>query len=205
MAPPSSYPDVRHKWYEDVFAVFFGTLFIGMGVVFYSHAQLITGGISGLSLVMSYMTNIDFGTYFFVLNMPFYVLAIWRMGWRFTIKTVIAVAIVSFYPKFTPGWLVIEDLNPVFAAIFGGCLVGMGMIALFRHGSGIGGVSILGHFLQEKGIIRAGMFLLIADLCVLAIGAFAVPLENLLYSVIGAVVMNLFVAMNHRPGRYFGK
>lgn len=205
MAPPTSYPDVRHKWYEDLLAVSFGTLFIGMGVVFYSHAQLITGGISGLSLVLSYMTKYEFGLFFFVLNIPFYALAIWRMGWRFTLKTILAVAIVSLFPDFVPRWLVIQELNPIFAAIFGGTLVAMGMIALFRHGSGIGGISILAHFLQEKGLMRAGWFLLIVDLCILAIGFFAVPLQNLLYSVIGAVVMNVFVAMNHRPGRYFGK
>ena len=78
------------------------------------------------------------------------------------------------------------------------------MIILFRHGSGIGGVSILAHFLQEKGIMRAGWFLLMIDLTILLIGAFILPVANLLASVVGALVMNVVVAINHRPGRYFG-
>ena len=205
MAPPTSYPEIRHKWYEDVLAVAFGSFFIGMGVVFFSHAQLLTGGVSGVSLVLSYVTPFEFGLYFFLLNMPFYVLAILRMGWRFTFKTVIAVAIVSVFPDFVPGWFVIQDVHPLFAAIFAACLVGMGMIALFRHGTGIGGISILAHFLQEKGLIRAGWFLLCFDLVILAGSAFVLPLENLLYSIIGALVLNVFIAINHRPGRYFGK
>ena len=67
------------------------------------------------------------------------------------------------------------------------------------------GVSILAHLLQEKGVMRAGWFLLAVDLTILAGAAFVLPIPNLIYSVIGAVVLNVFVGMNHRPGRYFGK
>ncbi len=208
---PSSAPDmpapgtgVGHKWYEDVLAVIFGALFIGMGVVFFVEARLLTGGVSGFALVLSYVTPFDFGTYFFFLNMPFYALAILRIGWRFTVKTVAAVAIVSVFPDLIPHVFAIQDLNPFFGAVFAGALVAMGMIILFRHGSGIGGVSILAHFLQEKGIMRAGWFLLMIDLTILLIGAFILPVTNLLASVVGALVMNVVVAINHRPGRYFG-
>ena len=80
----------------------------------------------------------------------------------------------------------------------------MGMIALFRHRAGIGGVSILSQFLQDKKIMNAGIFQLVTDLFILLAGAFVVPLENLFYSVLGAIVLNLIIAINHRPGRYFG-
>lgn len=198
-------PKLNHTWYEDVMAVLFGSFFIGVAVVFYSEAHLLTGGVSGLSLVLSYVTPIDFGTYFFFLNGPFYLLAILRMGWRFTIKTVCAVAIVSVFPSFVPDWFTIGSVHPAFAAVFAGSLVAMGMLALFRHGSGIGGVSILGQFLQEKGLMRAGYFLLCVDCVILLGAAFVLPLENLIYSVLGAVVLNVFIAINHRPGRYFGR
>ena len=99
----------------------------------------------------------------------------------------------------------IENVHPLLAAVFASCLVGIGMIILFRHGSGVGGASILAHFLQERGIMRAGIFLLIFDLTVLSAGIFVLPWQNLVFSVIGAVVMNIEIAMNHRPGRYFGK
>lgn len=194
-----------HTWYEDVMAVLFGSFFIGVAVVFYSEAHLLTGGVSGLSLVLSYVTPVEFGTYFFFLNGPFYLLAVLQLGWRFTIKTVCAVGIVSAFPSFVSGWFTIGNLHPAFAAVFAGSLVAMGMLALFRHGSGIGGVSILAQFLQEKGIMRAGYFLLCVD-CVILLGAsFFLPLENILYSVLGAVVLNVFIAINHRPGRYFGR
>ena len=196
---------LEHKWYEDVFAILLGTLFIGMGITVFSDALLLTGGVAGMSLILSYVAPMSFGTFFFILNIPFYLLAVLRMGWEFTLKTIIAVTLVSMFPMFVGNWIEIDTLNPLFAAILGGMLIGMGMIALFRHGAGIGGVSILAHFLQEKGIMRAGWVLLSIDAVILLAAAFVLPLSNLIYSVVGAVVLNLLVGINHRPGRYFGR
>lgn len=42
------------------------------------------------------------------------------------------------------------------------------------------------------------------DIAVLALAAILLPLPQALYSVLGAVVMSLFLAINHRPGRYTG-
>ncbi|HBH89764.1 YitT family protein [Ponticaulis sp.] len=196
---------LKHKWYEDVFAILLGALFIGMGVTVYSEAMLLTGGVAGMSLILSYIAPLSFGAFFFLLNLPFYLLAILRMGWEFTLKTVVAVTLVSIFPNLVTGWIAVETLSPLFAAILGGAMIGMGMIALFRHGAGIGGVSILAHFLQEKGIMRAGWVLLSIDAVILVASAFVLPLTNLVYSVVGAVVLNLMVGINHRPGRYFGR
>ncbi|MFC6199717.1 YitT family protein [Ponticaulis profundi] len=195
---------VKHKWYEDVVALLVGALLIGMGVIVFSEAKVLTGGVSGASLVLSYATPFTFGQYFFVLNAPFYILAVMRMGWQFTLKTVVAVTLVSIFPTFAKDWISLEFVHPAFSAIFGGALLGMGMIALFRHRAGIGGVSILSQFLQDKKIMNAGIFQLVTDLFILLAGAFVVPLENLFYSVLGAIVLNLIIAINHRPGRYFG-
>lgn len=195
---------MKHKWYEDVFAILLGSVFIGMGVAVFSDAMLLTGGVAGMSLILSYVTPLTFGMFFFLLNLPFYILAIMRMGWEFTLKTVVAVTLVSLFPMFVGDWIEIHTLNPLFAAFLGGALIGMGMIALFRHGAGIGGVSILAHFLQEKGIMRAGWVLLTIDAFILFAAFFVLPLSNLIYSVVGALVLNVMVGINHRPGRYSG-
>ena len=175
-----------------------------MGVIVLEEAKLLTGGVSGMALILSYATPFDFGVYFFILNLPFYALAVLRMGWEFTLKTVIAVSMVSFFPSLTDGLIEFESIHPLMGAIFGGALVGMGMIALFRHRAGIGGVSILSQFLQDKKIMSAGIFQMIVDLLILFSGFFVLPVENLLYSILGALVLNLIVAINHRPGRYIG-
>ncbi len=195
---------IRHKWYEDVIAILLGTFLVGVSAIFFASGKLLTGGVSGASLIMSYIFPFQFGFFFFFLNLPFYLLAIIRMGWLFTVKTVICVALISFFSIAMKPFIQIENVHPLFAAVFASALVSNGLIILFRHGAGVGGATIMAHFLQERGVIRAGLFLLIVDLSILSAGFFVLPWQNLLYSIIGAVVMNLVVAINHRPGRYFG-
>lgn len=196
---------IRHKWYEDAWALMLGAFLVSMGAIFFSTGKVLTGGVSGASLILSYLTPFQYGVFFFVLNLPFYLLAILRMGWTFTLKTTAVVTMISGFSIVLRPFVGIENVHPLLAAVFASCLVGIGMIILFRHGSGVGGASILAHFLQERGIMRAGIFLLIFDLTVLSAGIFVLPWQNLVFSVIGAVVMNIEIAMNHRPGRYFGK
>jgi uncharacterized membrane-anchored protein YitT (DUF2179 family) len=97
----------------------------------------------------------------------------------------------------------IDQINGLFAAVFGGLLVGLGMLILFRHRASLGGVGILALYLQEHYNIRAGKFQLGVDLSILAIGFFIVTLPILALSVAGAVALNIVIAINHKPGRYF--
>jgi len=78
----------------------------------------------------------------------------------------------------------------------------LGLLALFRHGAGLGGVNILVAFLQERFGLRAGYVQLGIDLLILASGAFVVSLGQLAWSVGGAVVFNMILGINHKPGRY---
>jgi uncharacterized membrane-anchored protein YitT (DUF2179 family) len=78
----------------------------------------------------------------------------------------------------------------------------MGLLALFRHAASVGGFSALAVYLQERRGWRAGHVLMAFD-CAILLTAFAVidPIR-VLWSVVGAVVLNLMVILNHRPGRY---
>lgn len=44
------------------------------------------------------MTGVPFWLLFFLLNLPLYVLAVWRIGWPFAIRTFMAVSLVRSFP-----------------------------------------------------------------------------------------------------------
>jgi uncharacterized membrane-anchored protein YitT (DUF2179 family) len=141
---------------------------------------------------------------FFAINLPFYVLALWRMGWPFTLKTIGAVGLLSLLSGLVPQWLVVAYLDPVFAALAGGGLMGLGILLLFRHKASVGGINILALYLQENFGIRAGYFQFAVDAVILVSALFVVPADRVLLSLLGAVMLNLIIAMNHKPGRYVG-
>ncbi|WP_299343642.1 YitT family protein [uncultured Maritalea sp.] len=196
--------DIQHKWHEDVIAIVTGTLLVALGVTLYKHTLLGTGGINGLALLLNYVTPFGFGALFFVLNLPFYWLAWKRLGPSYTIKTFGAVALVSVLVQVTPTWISFEHLNPYFATIIGGILMGTGLLILFRHKAGLGGVNILAVFLQENYGIRAGYLQMGIDMAILVGAFFVLPIDKVLLSIVGALVLNLVIAMNFRPGRYVG-
>jgi|GEM_PF-1385259 len=147
---------MRHPLWEDALALLLGTAMVALGIAFYSHAGLLTGGTVGLAFLFKYLADWPFGLVFFALNLPFYLLAIWRMGWAFTLRTFCAVALVSLLAELTPHWIGFAELNIYYAALFGGFAMGVGLLMLFRHRASLGGVNILALYLQERFGLRAG-------------------------------------------------
>ncbi|MBC06863.1 MAG: hypothetical protein CMO10_11295 [Thalassospira sp.] len=194
---------MAHRLYEDVLALLLGTMVVSLGVTLYSESILVTGSTAGAALLIEHATGLSFGVIFFVINLPFYWLAFKRMGKAFTIKTFIAVGLVSAFSKLTPMLATFETLNPIYAAVAGGALMGIGLLMLFRHRAGLGGVNILALYLQENFNIRAGYFQLAVDMVILVCAFLTLPFDKVLLSILGAVVLNLIIALNHRPGRYF--
>lgn len=194
----------RHTAFEDGQAIATGALFIALGVAMFATAGLLTGGTAGLAFLIHYATGWRFGVVFFVVNLPFYVLA-WRaMGAAFTLKTFCAVAALSLATELMPFVLRFESLQPLYAGVMGGFLIGAGLLMLFRHKASLGGINILALYLQQHRGWRAGKVQMAID-CVIVLAAFAVVEPwRIAVSVLGAVALNLVVAVNHRPGRYLG-
>lgn len=197
--PAASTP---HRVHEDAMALLIGTLFVAMGVVLFRHAGLLTGGTAGLAFLIHYATGWNFSLVFFVINLPFYGLAWQRMGPAFAVKTFLAVGLLAVLAQWVPQWIEIGELSTGFASIAGGLLTGTGMLMLFRHRASLGGFNVLVLYLQERFGWRAGKLQMAMD-CAIVLAAFAVvDLERIGWSVLGAVVLNLTLAINHRPGRY---
>lgn len=192
----------RHAPHEDLQALLIGTLFVAMGVVLFRHEGLLTGGTAGLAFLLHYAMGWNFSLVFFVINLPFYVLAWRRMGPLFTAKTFAAVGLLAVFAEAVPRWLEIGALVTPFAAVAGGLLTGTGMLMLFRHRASLGGFNVLVLWLQEHWGWRAGHVQMALD-CAIVVAAFAVTdWTHIAWSVVGAVVLNMTLAINHRPGRY---
>lgn len=191
-----------HRWFEDAMALLMGTSMVSFGVLFLNHTGLITGGTAGLSLFLHYKFGIEFGIIFFLINLPFYYLAIRRMGWLFTAKTFAAVFLVSTFSSLHGQFIDIQQLNPVYAAVFGGFLFGVGFIILFRHKASLGGFNILGLYLQDRFGIKAGWFMMGVDVTIMIISLSVVSPYLLGLSIICGLILNLIIALNHRNDRY---
>ena len=185
-----------HRFYEDVLAILSGAVFVSLGLAIFKTLGLLIGGTAGIALLLSQFVALKFGLLFFLVNVPFYYIAVKQLGWRFTINTFVTITLVSLLVENMHLFISLSDIQPVFGAIVGGMLI------LFRHKSSLGGLGILAFYLQGSRGIRAGTFQLVVDSLIVVGALFLMNPILLAISLAGMVTTNVILAVNHKPGRY---
>ena len=197
-----STPTARHSTLDDAQGIAFGSFMAAVSVVLLTHLGFVTGQTAGLAILISYATGWSFGPVFFAVNLPFYWLGWKRFGPTFVAKSFMAVAIVSALAVVLPAHLRFGQIHPAVGAVLAGCLTGAGMIALFRHGASLGGIGIVGLYVQDATGFRAGWVQLAFDAVLFAVALALRDPATVGWSFLGALILNLTIALNHRRDRY---
>ncbi len=194
----------RHSPFEDAQGLAAGAALCAFGLVILTSAGLMTGQTAGLAVLIGYATGWPFAAVFFIINLPFYALAFARMGLRFTLKTFAAVAALSAVAALLPGFVRFDLLHPGAAAVLFGVVTGAGLLAIFRHGASLGGVGIVALLAQERLGWQAGWVQLGFDAVLFALAFLLIEPVLVAWSLLGALVANAVVGINHRRDRYIG-
>ncbi|HYN68389.1 MAG TPA: YitT family protein [Ornithinibacter sp.] len=197
LAPP-------HTLLEDVAGVVTGAFLASLGLFVLASGGVTTGGTAGLSLLLAHTAGWPFAVTFLVVSLPLVGLAIRGKGWPFTVRSAAALAMVSLFAGLQPRLLGVATIDPLYAALVGNLLAGVGILVVFRHRSSLGGFNVVALLCQERLGWRAGYVQMGLDLMVVLAFAAVSDVGLALASAAGAVLLNLVIAMNHRPGRYTG-
>lgn len=200
---PTSAPAVpRHTPVEDLAGLLTGSFLASLGLHVLDAGGVITGGTAGLALLLAHVVPLGFGPLFALLSLPFVALALRRKGRRFTLRSGLALAAVAAFSLLHPLAIPLQGVHPVYAALAGNLAAGVGILIVFRHGASLGGFNVVALLCQERRGWRAGYVQLALDTAVVAAFLAVGDGSQVLLSALGAVVLNLVLAMNHRPGRY---
>ncbi len=180
----------------DVQGLAFGIMLLSIGVVFLKSGGLVTGQTAGLALLLSYVLPLGFGPLFFLIGLPFLLLAWLRRGAVFALRTVIVVAGVAVVSEAFAHGIDFRSLPVPMAALLGGACSGVGLVAVFRHNASAGGMTIVGLLLEQRTGFKAGWFQLAVDALVFLAAALVLTPSQLFYSVIGAMITNFAVIWN---------
>ncbi|MDO6728492.1 YitT family protein [Marinovum sp. 2_MG-2023] len=180
----------------DIQGLAFGIVMISLGVLFLKSAGLVTGQTAGIALLLSYLLPLDFGPLFFLIGVPFLVLAWVKRGPVFALRTIIVVVGVSVVSDVFGRFVLFERLDAPLAALLGGASSGIGLVAVFRHNASAGGMTILGIILEQKTGFKAGWFQLSVDAFVFLASAFVLSPSQLAYSFLGTLITNFAVIWN---------
>ncbi|PSK82911.1 uncharacterized membrane-anchored protein YitT (DUF2179 family) [Limimaricola soesokkakensis] len=192
----------RHSALEDLQGLGIGIFACSIGLHVLTQVGLITGQTAGVAVIISYLTSWSFGAVFFVINLPFYVLAWFRLGPEFTLKSIVSVTLLSLLTELLPAHFEIVRLDTWLGAIIFGTLTGLGLLGVFRHNGSLGGLGIVALIVQDRYGFRAGYVQLAADAAIFATALALFDAATVLWSLLGAVILNTVIAFNHRRDRY---
>lgn len=197
-------PALAHTVPEDILGLLTGTFTASLGLHLLQASGAVTGGTAGVALLLDYATSVPFWALFALVNLPFAVLALWKKGLDFTVRTAVSIALVSAFSVLHNLAFPIPQIDPVYGTFGGNLLIGIGLLILFRHRASLGGITIIALIVQERWGFRAGWVQMIFDVAIIVAALWVVPWPLVLLSAAGAVLLSLVLALNHRPGRYVG-
>lgn len=196
--------NITHTRTEDGLALIIGTSLVAFGILLVKLGGVSLGGTAGLSLLVFHTLGIPFGVAFFIFNLPFYYIGFKRLGLKMVIRTLIAVSVLSVMSEIIPMMIDVQKINTLFTAIFANVVMAIGFLVLFRHRASLGGFNLLALFIQEHYKIPAGKIQMFMDACVLLLSLVYLPFVNFAVSLLGVIVLNMVITMNHRQDRYIG-
>lgn len=145
--------------------------------------NIIDGGITGISIMLSYLTKLPLGAFIFVLNLPFLVFGYKQIGKGFVISTFFAVTVLSL------GVTVLEDVSPLtndtlLASVFGGILLGIGVGLVIKHGGSMDGTEIVAVVFSELSGFSVGEIVLFFNIFILGSTGIVFTWDRAMYSLI---------------------
>ncbi|MDG5852512.1 YitT family protein [Clostridium beijerinckii] len=161
-----------------------GSILAAIGLeIFLIPNSIIDGGITGISIMASRLTNVELGIFIFVLNLPFVIIGYKQIGKTFALSTIFSVMCFS---------IVVTLLHPVpgitqdtlLATIFGGIILGVGVGLIIRNGGSLDGTEIVAILLDKRTSFSIGEIVMFFNLFILGSSGFLFGWDRAMYSLI---------------------
>jgi len=178
----------KHKHVlENINKVFFmilGAVLASIGLeIFLIPNNIIDGGMTGISIMASYLTKVQLGIFIFIFNLPFVIIGYKQIGKTFAISTIFSVICFSIGVTLLhpiPG--ITQDI--LLATIFGGIILGVGVGLIIRNGGSLDGTEIVAIILDKRSAFSIGEIVMFFNLFILGSSGFIFGWDRAMYSLI---------------------
>lgn len=192
---------IKFRWIY-LIPLFFAGVINAVGVtLFLAPLKLFDSGISGTAFLLDEVTPpcLVMSMFLIVLNVPFFLLGMKKVGWHFVVYSLYAIAVYSLFSllflnilpiDFSGGSPFVGD-DILLAALFGGLLSGIGSGMVIRFGGAIDGVEVMAVLFAKKLGLTVGSFMMIYNVLLYSVAALIFHSWNIpLYSIIAYAIGN---------------
>ncbi len=161
---------------KDYFYITLGLLLYTFGwTIFLLPYQIVTGGVTGIAALIFYATNIPIYLSYFIINAALLVAALKILGFKFMVKTVYAILMLSLFLALAQDWMmgpngemtqVLGEGQDFMSLIIGCCFTGLALAVVFLHNGSTGGTDIIAAIVNKYHNISLGRVLIFVDLII---------------------------------------
>lgn len=161
-----------------------GAILASIGLeIFLVPNNIIDGGITGISILASYLSKVQLGIFIFVLNIPFLILGYKQIGKTFVFSTVVAITTLSI------GVTVLHPVHgltndTLLAAVFGGIILGIGVGLVIRYGGSMDGSEIVAIVVSRRSGFSVGEIVMFINIFILSSAGLVFGWDRAMYSLI---------------------
>lgn len=150
--------------------------------VFLVPNDIIDGGITGISIVLSKITTLPLGIFLFIINLPFLFLGYKQIGKTFAISTLYGIVVMSVTTQ------LLHHVSPftnekILAVLFGGLILGLGVGLVIRFGGSLDGTEIVALLLSKKTRVPVGQIIMIMNVFIFIVAGFVFGWDSAMYSI----------------------
>lgn len=145
--------------------------------------QIIDGGIVGVSIITSYLTETKLAIWLILFNLPFIFFGYRQIGKTFAIVTLIAIMLMSGFT------ILLHTIEPftddlLLSTVFGGFLLGAGIGLVIRAGGSLDGTEILAVSFTDRLPFSVGEIVMFFNIFILGTAGFVFSWDRAMYSLI---------------------
>ncbi len=168
---------------RDSVIMMMGVLSAGFGLKgFLIPNGFIDGGVMGISLLTTSQTGLPLSLFIIVYNIPFLILGFHQIGHGFSLKSIIAIALLALVVVIIPYPVITDD--KLLVAVFGGFFLGAGIGLTIRGGGVIDGTEVLAIYMSRRASLTVGDFILVFNIIIFSAAAYLLSIETALYSIL---------------------
>ena len=154
----------------EILGTILGSFTIATGIVlFLLPNQLSSGGVAGIATITYYLFNIPMGTMMVLINVPLFLVSIFKMGKYFFVKSMIGTVTLSIFIDFLDKFKALTE-DRFLACVYGGIILGIGTAILLKVNSSTGGSDLVSYVVKKyKPTVQAGNIIVIIDIVIVTL------------------------------------
>ncbi len=172
-----------------------GCLLISLSYnIFIAPNKLVSGGVSGLAIIINNVINLPNSTIILIMNSILLILSMFFLGKKKTNATILGSILFPIFVRITENinvWLKIDTSSILFSTIIGGIIFGIGAGIIYKAGFTTGGTDILNQIVSQYFKISIGNSMLIIDGAIVITSGLFFGINNMMYSIVLLYIISL--------------